>query len=287
MSFSDICEKVDQTALGLIKLKAWDKEPYTSTNMGGEQLLMWAEDIIDRQAEIKAAIMLALTTPMYLAIVCAAYNSAFDSDPQLKRLDTFQSVLTHDHGTLHSRVTEALRGAELDVGVLAKNFKEQLLCADDIKALSSTLCIRVRRCIIGHVVECVKTKPIPIPNSFHFAEDDRTAETRAELMQKLENFDRAAFRIDNIGRDFVADKYEDKVLQSLLNAAEALNPNPTSATQGFLPYPARVSTTAAAQYDELGLHSSDSPTFGPSAQTQAELEGSPGSPVPSDFSFIE
>lgn len=290
VNFVRICEKVASTAwLILLERSNWGMPLHAGTKpLRGQDLLTWAEHTIKREAEIKSSINAALTTARYLEEVCAAYNSAFDSDPQLKRLGTFQGMLTDGHSTLHGCVTEALLGAKLDVDMLATSLMEQLLYSSDTDGIIvDTFCRRVCRCITKHVMKCVKLRPMLIPDSFQLTEDDRTAETRADLVQKLENLDQAALRIRDIGREFVADNYEDKVLQSLLNAAEALNLNPASATQAFPPQPAHISPAAAALYDEVDLHSSGSPASGPSAQTQAEQEGIPGSPVASDFSFIE
>ena len=171
--------------------------------------------------------------------------------------------------------------------MLARNILEQLLFSTSDELIEDNFLRRVGRCIAKHVIRCVRTQPMSFPGNFHFSEDDRTAETRADLTQQLGNFDRAAFRIRGIGRECVADNYEDKVLQSLLNAAEALNPNPISASQVHLPQPTHISSAAVALYDDLDLHSSGSPASGHFAQTQAEPEGTPVSPVASDFSYIE
>lgn len=288
MNFAHICEEVSRTAeeiMGACLTQPGAKRP---TLLEREQLLVWTEDTFLCEEQIKYCIHAALTSARYVEIVCAAYNSAFDSNPQLKRLETFQGMLTKGHGMLRGRVTDALLRAKPDVGVLENNTMEQLLYSTDTDiAILTALCIRVSRCITKHVMMWVNVAPILVLDSFQFTEDAWTAETRAELMQKLENFDRAAFRINNIEREFVADNYEDKVLQSLLNAAEAFNPRSASPTQVLLPQPAQLSTATAALYDDLDLHSSESPASRPTAQTQAEQEGNPGSPVASDFSFIE
>ncbi|KAL0046255.1 hypothetical protein WJX82_007221 [Trebouxia sp. C0006] len=76
-------------------------------------------------------------------------------------------------------------------------------------------------CIVRHVVEYVKTKPIVLPKMHG---DKQVAQQRADLVQKLANLDAAASRIKNIKQEFVNDSYEDELLQSLLNAVNALEP---------------------------------------------------------------
>ena len=289
MNFAGICAQVNRF-VGDIMFHSltFGRARYApNSEPTGEQSLIRAEHTLECEEKIKTAMNAALTSAKYVEIVCAAYNSAFDSDSQLKRLETFHGMLTDGHGTLHSCVTEALLKAKPDMDMLEKSTMEQLLFSTVTEgSILTTLGIRVSRCITKHVLKSVKFKPISLPDSFQFTEDDRTAEARADLMQKLENLDQAALKINNIGREFVAENHEDKVLQSLLNAAEALNPHQAS-TQALLPQPAYISVTAAALYDEVDLHSPESPAFGPSAQTRAEQEGNPGSPTASDFSFIE
>lgn len=284
VDFLYICQEVADNALAnMFDLSV----PSFKGNAGlyGDQLLGWAEETIVCEAAVKSSLNTALTSAKYLKTVCAAYNRAFDSDPQLKRLDTFHSMMTSGHGTLHSLVTEALLEAKLDVDMLAKTTMEQLLFSTDTSILR-TLCNKVSRCIAKHVIRHVKTRPISIPSSFDFTEDDQTAKTRADLMQKLDNFEKAAVKVSNIGREFLADNHADQVLQSLLSTARALSPKAAS-EEVFGPQPARISTAAAALYDDVDLHDSESPASGQSAQIHAELEGTPVSPVASDFSFIE
>lgn len=269
VNFPQICTEVACSASGILdgmwRCLSWSDHYNT---IEGTALLIWVEDTIKVEAEVNSSLTAALTSAKYLEIVIAAYNSTFDSDPQLKRLDTFQDMLTNGHGTLHSRVTEAMLEAKRDVDVLAKNDMDQLLYLTGTK-MFPLLKVSVSNCIVKHIINCVKIKPFTIPNSFQFTKDDHTAERRADLMQKLENFDKAVSRISNIGREFNADKFADKVLQSLLDAAKVLNPNASSASQVDLPQPAYISTAAAALYDDLDLHSSGSPASGQSAQTQS------------------
>ena len=118
VNFAHISNEVVSTAY-----KNWDMfstcraDPayMRGTAVRGEQLLKWAEETIDIEAAMKLTTNAVLTSAKYLETVCAAYNCAFDSDSQLKRLDTFQGLLTHGHGTLHSHVTEALLWAKLEM----------------------------------------------------------------------------------------------------------------------------------------------------------------------------
>ena len=235
---------------------------------------------------VKSAVNEALTSSRHLEAVREAYNYAFESDPQLKRLTTFQAMLGRDQGKLHNRVTEALLDAKQIVDKMAKETMRQMLYSTDSK-MFSTLRVRVSRCIAKHVIQHVMIKPIVLHSSFQFTEDDRTAELRADLMQKLVNCDEATSRINNIEREFSSDSYEDEVMQSLLNAAEAFKSQVASAfVEDFAPQLAHISIAAATLYDDLDLHKSGSPASGQSAQIHAELEEIPVSPVASDFSYI-
>lgn len=97
---------------------------------------------------------------------------------------------------------------------------QQLLGSTVLNFVLGELKVRVSRCIVRHVVEYVKTKPIVLPK---IHEDKQVAQQRADLVQQLANIKEAAFKIKNIEREreFVNDNYEDDVLQSLLNAAKA------------------------------------------------------------------
>lgn len=93
---------------------------------------------------------------------------------------------------------------------------QQLLGSTVLNFVLGELKVRVSRCIVRHVVEYVKTKPIVLPK---IHEDKQVAQQRADLVQQLANLKEAAFKIKK--REFVNDNYEDDVLQSLLNAAKA------------------------------------------------------------------
>lgn len=103
---------------------------------------------------------------------------------------------------------------------LARASVQQLLGSTVLNFVLGELKVRVSRCIVRHVVEYVKTKPIVLPK---IHEDKQVAQQRADLVQQLANIKEAAFKIKNIEREreFVNDNYEDDVLQSLLNAAKA------------------------------------------------------------------
>ena len=140
----------------------------------------------------------------------------------LQRLATFQDTL---HGELSNCVTKALLAAKPVVDELARASIQQLLGSTFV-SVHGELKIRVSRCIVRHVVEYVKTKPIVLPK---MQEDKQVAQQRADLVQKLANLDEAAFKIKNIEKEFVNDNYEDEVLHSLLNAVNALEPKKTPA----------------------------------------------------------
>ncbi len=131
---------------------------------------------------------------------------------------------------------------------LARASVQQLLGSTVLNFVLGELKVRVSRCIVRHVVEYVKTKPIVLPK---IHEDKQVAQQRADLVQQLANIKEAAFKIKNIEREreFVNDNYEDEVLQSILNAAKALEPEkaPAAIQQDAVSGPpVGISTAAAA-----------------------------------------
>jgi hypothetical protein len=134
------------------------------------------------------------------------------------------------------------------VDELARASVQQLLGSTVLNFVLGELKVRVSRCIVRHVVEYVKTKPIVLPK---IHEDKQVAQQRADLVQQLANIKEAAFKIKNIEREreFVNDNYEDEVLQSILNAAKALEPEkaPAAIQQDAVSGPpVGISTAAAA-----------------------------------------
>jgi len=145
-------------------------------------------------------------------------------------------------------VTQALLAAKPVVDELARASVQQLLGSTVLNFVLGELKVRVSRCIVRHVVEYVKTKPIVLPK---IHEDKQVAQQRADLVQQLANIKEAAFKIKNIEREreFVNDNYEDEVLQSILNAAKALEPEkaPAAIQQDAVSGPpVGISTAAAA-----------------------------------------
>ena len=127
---------------------------------------------------------------------------------------------------------------------LARASVQQLLGSTVLNFVLGELKVRVSRCIVRHVVEYVKTKPIVLPK---IHEDKQVAQQRADLVQQLANLKEAAFKIKK--REFVNDNYEDEVLQSILNAAKALEPEkaPAAIQQDAVSGPpVGISTAAAA-----------------------------------------
>jgi len=145
-------------------------------------------------------------------------------------------------------VTQALLAAKPVVDELVRASIQQLLGSTVLNFVLGELKVRVSRCIVRHVVEYVKTKPIVLPK---IHEDKQVAQQRADLVQQLANIKEAAFKIKNIEREreFVNDNYEDEVLQSILNAAKALEPEkaPAAIQQDAVSGPpVGISTAAAA-----------------------------------------
>lgn len=286
MDFAYVCKEVSQAVLEVMDdLSRLDVPTFTSTaELEASQLLRWAEDNIAMEAQVRSSMSAALSSPKYLQAVQTACQRAFDSEPQLKRLATFQDLLQRDQGKLADRVSEALVEAKPVVDDVAKALMFQLLyCTPDM--IFRTLQIRVSRCITKHVLEHVKTKPIVIPANFQFTEDDKTAQIRADLVRKLANLEHAADKISNIQRAFTDDHYGEEVLQSLLDAVEALKPVEAPASEAPPPLqPVNISSSAAALYDDLG--SPRSTSSGHAASVHAHLEEVPASPVASDLSFV-
>ncbi len=194
--------------------------------MSGSQMLKWAEVTLDNELQIKQSVNAALQSSRYLEAVRTAFDRVCHCAPHrggLQRLATFQDML---HGELSDRVTKALLAAKPLVDELARASIQQLLCSTALSFVHGELKVRVSRCIVRHVVEYVKTKPIVLPKMY---EDKQVAQQRADLVQKLANLDAAASKIKNIEQDFVNDNYEDEVLHSLLNAVNALEPKKTHA----------------------------------------------------------
>ena len=145
-------------------------------------------------------------------------------------------------------MTQALLAAKPVVDELVRASIQQLLGSTVLNFVLGELKVRVSRCIVRHVVEYVKTKPIVLPK---IHEDKQVAQQRADLVQQLANIKEAAFKIKNIEREreFVNDNYEDEVLQSILNAAKALEPEkaPAAIQQDAVSGPpVGISTAAAA-----------------------------------------
>ena len=291
VNFADICKEVSEAVLEVMSdLSRLEMPAFTSTaDLDASQLLRWAQDTTATETQVRWSVDAALKSTKYVQAVRAAYQAAFDSDPQLKRLATCQDFLLRDQGKLSDRVTEALLEAKPIVDELTRGSMAQLLYSThrSHSKIFATLRTRVSRCITKHVIDYVMTKPIVLPNSFRFTEDRSTAHNRADLMQKLVNFDMAAFRISHIDEEFTADDYSEKALQSLLDAAKVLEPIESVDSEDAFPLqPVPISTAAAALYDDLDMQQSGSPAFSHSAQVHAELEEISVSPVASDLSFV-
>ncbi len=208
-------------------------------------MLQWAEETLDYELQIRRSVNAALQSSRYHEVVRTAYDRVFHYAPHLQRLVTFQDTL---HGELSDRVTQALLAAKPVVDELVRASIQQLLGSTVLNFVLGELKVRVSRCIVRHVVEYVKTKPIVLPK---IHEDKQVAQQRADLVQQLANIKEAAFKIKNIEREreFVNDNYEDEVLQSILNAAKALEPEkaPAAIQQDAVSGPpVGISTAAAA-----------------------------------------
>lgn len=204
-------------------------------------MLQWAEETLDYELQIRRSVNAALQSSRYHEVVRTAYDRVFHYAPHLQRLVTFQDTL---HGELSDRVTQALLAAKPVVDELARASVQQLLGSTVLNFVLGELKVRVSRCIVRHVVEYVKTKPIVLPK---IHEDKQVAQQRADLVQQLANLKEAAFKIKK--REFVNDNYEDEVLQSILNAAKALEPEkaPAAIQQDAVSGPpVGISTAAAA-----------------------------------------
>jgi len=204
-------------------------------------MLQWAEETLDYELQIRRSVNAALQSSRYHEVVRTAYDRVFHYAPHLQRLVTFQDTL---HGELSDRVTQALLAAKPVVDELVRASIQQLLGSTVLNFVLGELKVRVSRCIVRHVVEYVKTKPIVLPK---IHEDKQVAQQRADLVQQLANLKEAAFKIKK--REFVNDNYEDDVLQSLLNAAKALEPEkaPAAIQQDAVSGPpVGISTAAAA-----------------------------------------
>ena len=219
---------------------------WTPETMSGSQMLKWAEVTLDNELQIKQSVNAALQSFRYLEVVRTAFDRVCHCSPHqggLQRLATFQDML---HGELSDRVTKALLAAKPLVDELARASIQQLLCSNALSFVHGELKVRVSRCIVRHVVEYVKTKPIVLPKMHG---DKQVAQQRAHLVQKLANLDAAASRIKNIKQEFVNDSYEDEVLQSLLDAVNALAPEkmPAASQQDARSEPSlNISTALAA-----------------------------------------
>ena len=211
--------------------------------MSGSQMLEWAEVTLHNELQIKQSVNAALQNSRYLEVVRTAFDRLCHCAPGLQCLATFQDML---HGELSDRVTKALLAAKPLVDEVARASIQQLLCSTALSFVHGELKVRVSRCIVRHVVEYVKTKPIVLPKMHG---DKQVAQQRADLVQKLANLDAAASRIKNIKQEFVNDSYEDEVLQSLLNAVNALEPEkmPAASQQDAISGPSlNISTALAA-----------------------------------------
>ena len=240
------------------------------------------------ESKVRKSVNAALSSPSYLRLVRTAFHRAFEAEPQLRRLDTFQDMLERDQGKLSDRVTEALLEAKPAVEGSVTAAMQELLYMPAAIGLK-TLQIRISRCIAKHVIQYVEIMPLVVPSSFQFSEDSSTQQQRADLMGRLANFEKAAAQISNIEGLFKEDNYEDVVVESLLEAAKALTPADASEDKDSdvpLTEPVRVYTSAAALYDDLDDHKTGSPSFNVAAQMNADLEEIPVSPVASDLSFV-
>ena len=224
VDFARLCRDVSQAVLEVMGdppspfggpgfIGSWSPE-----TMQGSQMLKWAEVTLDNELQIKHSVNAALQSSRYLEVVHTAYDDVLRGAPHLQRLATFQVTL---HGKLSDRVTKALLAAKPVVDELARASIQQLLCCSALSFVHGELKVRVSRCIVRHVVELVKTKPIVLSK---MREDKQVAQQRADLVQKWANLDEAALKIKSIEKEFVNDNYEDEVLQSLLDAAKALEP---------------------------------------------------------------
>lgn len=255
VDFAYVCNQVFQAVLEVMNdLSILEAHLlFNTTELKGSQLLQWAEDTIATEERIRLSIDAALSSPRYLQAVSTAFQSAFDSNPQLKRLATSQDLLAHVHGELANRVTEALLEAKPIINDLAKACLQLLYSfhtQNDFCILRST----VSRCITKHVLDHVKTKPVTTPADFELTEDNKTAQIRADLVRKLANLEHAVDKISNIQRAFTNDHYGEEVLQSLLDAVEALKPTEATASEApHLLQPVCISSSAAASYDDLDI----------------------------------
>ena len=261
-----------------------------SGDLSGNQLLQWAESVIEAEAYAADSVNAALNSPAYLKIVCAAFSKAFESDPQLKRLDTFHKLLVHPCGKLYERVTEALLEVRPQADELVQHFKATMLCRGLPNNPFRLLQTRVSRCIIKHIIMHVKIRSLVIPSSFRFTEDSTTAQKRVDFDARIANFAQATDVISRIEDVFDEDSYKDEAVRALLAAARGIDgPEASAAAQNAAVAPVQVPISTAALYDSLDDHrsASGSPSFAAqTAQVQAEMEDIPVSPVASDFSYV-
>ena len=276
MDFAEVCRAIAADVSNIMRVHTI---PAHVTNAGCDkfQLLQWAEECCETEAQIRSAAHTALSSHGHLNSVLQAYHQAFEADPQLKRLETFRNMLTGVSGKLSNRVTEALLEAKPVVDNLVTGTMQELLYTLSPSGLITTLGTRVSRCIVKHVIDYIKIKPFAISSGFQFTEDSQTARQRADFLEKLRNFEEAGKQIKNIEQVFSQDSHEDEVVERLLVAAKELG----SAESPRLPLsgPEYVSSSDAL-YDDLDLHDSAS------VHAEEEKADSEGARAPSVASVL-
>ena len=250
VDFACVCRDVSQAVLEVLGDQLPSKDPiinvfWTRETIGALQMLQWAEGTINLELQIRQSVNAALQSSRYCEVVRTAFDGVCHYAPHrggLQCLATFQDTL---HGELSDLVTQALLAAKPVVDELARASIQQLLGSAPLSCVLEELKVCVSRCIVRHVVEYVKTKPIVLPKMH---EDKQVAQQRADLVQKLANLDEAAFKIKSIEKEFVNDNYEGEVLQSILDAAKALEPEkmPAAIQQDAMSGPSLSISTALA-----------------------------------------
>ena len=161
-------------------------------------LLEWAESTIASKDNLRKLVhkVTVQAGKQYERAACNAYDAAFASNQKLSRFPTLQ---TQVKANIPNRIQEALNAAKPAIAVMMTTAEQQLydgtLSQQDLVQNIHQLKHSMGRCIVEHMVKCLKHSPLSLPPDFQLIEDDRTAGDRRSLEDQKDRVNQAIVQL--------------------------------------------------------------------------------------------
>ena len=141
-----------------------------------------AEAVIELEYQLRNTRDRVMQASHYLQAAYSAYELPFRSDAELKRFTVLLEQLKV--GVIQPHMNEALMLAAKDVDSMMKN--AMLLVYDtseppaEVQRVFNGLKDSIGNCIVRHIIQCLKQKPLFVPSNFHLVEDRDISEKRSQ-----------------------------------------------------------------------------------------------------------